>query len=226
MSIDTGRLSKITGYEFNNVQLLQQALTHRSVGGCNYERLEFLGDSILNFVIADEIFHRRPQLNEGDLSRLRASLVKGDRLAKIAAHSQLGDHVVLGPGEMKSGGHRRASILADTLEALFGAIYIDGGYEACRATILHLYAHALNELPAPDELKDPKTRLQEWLQARSQPLPVYTVDSVSGQSHAQTFDVICEIATLNKRTRGSGKSRRKAEQIAASAMLDLLTHAN
>jgi ribonuclease-3 len=216
------RLCQALGYAVRDTQLLAEALTHRSAAGRNNERLEFLGDAILNFVIAAELFRSYPQASEGELSRLRANLVKGDTLAKLARELVLGDYLRLGSGELKSGGFRRTSILADALEAIFGAVYLDSDFETCRGLILGLYRYRLAELPAVDELKDPKTRLQEYLQARQQALPVYNVLAVSGEAHAQSFTVECYIAGA-LRTIAVGTSRRKAEQEAARQALELIT---
>ena len=215
------KLCQALGYEFCNSQLLAEALTHRSATGRNNERLEFLGDAILNFVIAAELFKSYPQASEGELSRLRANLVKGDTLAKLARELVLGDYLYLGSGELKSGGFRRTSILADALEAIFGAVYLDSDFETCRRLILSLYRDRLAELPAVDELKDPKTRLQEYLQARQQALPIYNVLSISGEAHAQRFTVECHIAGA-LRTIAVGSSRRKAEQEAARQALQMM----
>lgn len=210
------------GHQFNDPGLLREALTHRSVGSRNYERLEFLGDGILNFVIAAELYHRFPRASEGDLSRLRATLVKGDRLAEVAKGLNLGDYLVLGSGELKSGGFRRVSILADALEAVFGAVYLDAGFDAGRRLILNLYGDLLSSLPDPAELKDPKTRLQEALQARGLPLPEYSVIHVSGAPHKQVFRVSCRLTGLDVVTEGAGSSRRKAEQDSAREALERL----
>lgn len=207
------------GYHFHNPELLSEALTHRSAGKCNNERMEFLGDSILNFVITDVLYKKYPDFNEGELSRLRASLVKGDRLAVIAAGVNLGEYLALGSGELKSGGFRRKSILADAFEAVLGAVFLDGGYEPCRQVILGLYREPLAAISSVDELKDPKTRLQEWLQSRRQPLPEYEVEAVSGEAHRQSFRVSCHIAFCDLTVFGEGKSRRKAEQVAAEMAL-------
>jgi ribonuclease-3 len=220
MNLSLARLCRILGYQFRQPQLLEEALTHRSFGGCNNERLEFLGDSILNLVIAAELFRSYPQASEGELSRLRASLVKGDTLAKLARDIGLGDYLRLGSGELKNGGFRRDSILSDALEAVFGAVYLDAGFEICRGLILRLYEDGLNRLPAIDELKDPKTRLQEYLQARQQALPVYSVLAVTGEAHAQSFTVECSVDEL--RTVATGTSRRRAEQEAARQALALM----
>lgn len=209
-------------YQFSDTSLLQAALTHRSAGNQNNERLEFLGDAVLGFVIAETLYTTYPDATEGELSRLRASLVKRESLADIARRLNLGEYLTLGSGELKSGGHRRESILADALEAILGAILLDGGYAACRACIQRLFAQPIEELPAAAQLKDPKTRLQEYLQARKLELPVYQVTAVQGKAHKQRFSILCTVATLDRTTTGEGTSRRKAEQAAAEAMLDLL----
>lgn len=212
------RLSKLVArleYEFSNQNLLTEALTHRSAAARNNERLEFLGDSILNFVIANELFHMYPDSPEGDLSRLRASLVKKEGLAEIAQDLELGEYLILGSGELKSGGHRRDSILADTVEAIFGAVYLDGDFDVCKQLILRLYRKQLENIPDVSQLKDPKTRLQELLQARKIALPVYRVIDIRGKAHQQTFVIACEIDALSLVTEGKAGSRRKAEQRAA-----------
>jgi ribonuclease-3 len=215
-------LQKRLGYRFNDATLLEQALTHRSAGSRNNERLEFLGDAILGGVIASELYHQFPSAKEGRLSRLRASLVRRESLADIAQALQLGDYLQLGAGERRSGGHRRNSIMSDALEALLGAIYLDGGYEPCRECILGLFVGKLDSLADSTVLKDPKTRLQEFLQAQRKALPAYTVLEVSGQSHAQLFRVECSVADTGSST-GEGSSRRQAEQVAAENMLTQLT---
>jgi ribonuclease-3 len=217
-------IQKQIGYSFNDVGLLKQALTHRSAGKLNNERLEFLGDGILNFVIAEEIFNRYPDSPEGDLSRLRAHLVKGDTLSKLSAKLGLGDNLILGPGELKSGGFRRSSILADALEAIFGAVYIDGGFSSCKQLILALYKELLSSLADLSELKDPKTRLQELLQAKQLPLPEYNVIDITGKSHKQTFKVSCVVPSAECEVIGTGSSRRKAEQDAATQLLEQLSN--
>jgi len=217
-------LERTLGYTFSERPLLEMALTHRSVGRHNNERLEFLGDSILSLVISKELFTRFPEADEGRLSRLRAALVKGDTLAEIARGLELGSYLQLGSGELKSGGFRRESILADALEAIIGAIYLDAGIEAAERLILRLFAPRLEQARTLRTLKDPKTRLQEWLQARRLPLPDYTVVSTGGQAHAQTFTVACRVEGIADTVRGSGGSRRKAEQAAASAALKRLGH--
>lgn len=199
-----------------------QALTHRSAARRNLERLEFLGDAVLDFVISEIVYRLHTDADEGELSRLRASLVRDSTLAEIASEIELGSHLILGPGEKKSGGHRRASILADSLEAIFGAIYLDAGFEAAEAVISRLFAGRAQELPEPDALKDPKTRLQERLQGDGYALPDYTTVKVSGKAHRQVFDVSCSIAELDLVTRGQAMTRRDAEQEAASKMLEAL----
>ncbi|AUB78584.1 ribonuclease III [Spiribacter sp. 1M153] len=207
------------GRAFEDPALLDQAVTHRSAEGPNNERLEFLGDSILNFVIAAEVFERRPELHEGELSRLRAALVNKNALAAIARGIDLGAHIVLGSGELKTGGSRRDSILADGLEAVIGAVYLDGGYEAGRQVILQLFEAHLSRLPDMEALKDPKTRLQEYLQARHLELPTYQVDAVSGRAHQQTFRVGCHCESLQLTGEGTAGNRRQAEQAAADDLL-------
>lgn len=219
-------LQERLGYRFRRPELLEEALTHRSVTGPDNERLEFLGDGILNFVIADELYHCRPDATEGVLSRLRATLVNGRTLAEIGQRLELGPALRLGGGEMKSGGQRRKSILADAVEALFGAIYLDGGFAASRETILHLYQDLLASLPTEAELKDPKTRLQEYLQAGRRPLPRYEVLDVTGKAHDQTFRVACRLQDDPAVAEGEAGSRRKAEQRAAEQMLSRLEEQN
>lgn len=207
------------GCEFSDFTLAERALTHRSFEGPNNERLEFLGDSILNFIIAEELYQRFPRAQEGDLSRMRARLVKGETLADIAREHQLGDCLRLGPGELKSGGHRRESILADALEALIGAIYLDAGIERCRALVLAWYQQRLAQVVPGEVNKDAKTRLQEMLQGRGLPLPVYHLLDTRGEAHRQLFEVACEVPSLQARFIGSGGSRRAAEQAAAEAAI-------
>ncbi len=210
------------GYPFRDPALLDVALTHRSVGKGNYERLEFLGDALLNFVVAVLVFQAYPDADEGDLSRYRAALVSGRTLAEIATELGLGDQLRLGSGELKTGGFRRGSILADALEAVFGAIYIDGGPQAAQAVIQALFMDRVADLPEAQELKDPKTRLQEFLQGRGKPLPTYSVEDVSGEPHDHWFVASCEVAATGIRERGEGTSRRRAEQAAAQRVLDAL----
>jgi len=209
-------------YRFDDPQLLRSALTHRSVGSVNNERLEFLGDSVLNTVVAMRLFVLHPEAQEGDLSRMRARLVRGTTLSEVASSIGLGREIRMGEGELKSGGFRRASILADAFEALLGAIFIDGGYDACRAVILRLFDPLIAALPAAEELKDAKTRLQEWLQARGRPLPDYSLQSEEGADHAKKFFVSCELTDDGTLAEASGRSRRKAEQAAAALLLDML----
>lgn len=216
---DLQELQRRLEYRFDEIGLLQEALTHRSAAECNNERLEFLGDAVLNCVIAHEVFHRRPQDSEGSLSRLRASLVNRSSLAEIARHLDLGKHLLLGGGELKSGGHRRDSILADTLEAVFGAAYLDSDFYAVAAMIAALYQSRLESLPAEGVLKDPKTRLQEELQSVRRPLPEYQVLDISGRAHHQIFRVECRLTDKDEKSVGEAGSRRQAEQQAAEAML-------
>lgn len=211
------------GYEPRELPLFRAALTHRSAAGPNNERLEFLGDSVLNLLIARALYVAFPAATEGDLSRLRARLVSREPLAEIAAELRIGDSLQLGSGELKSGGFRRQSILADALEALLGAIYLDGGLTAVEPVIAQLFSQRIAALPEPEALKDAKTRLQEYLQSRSLALPRYAVTGVEGEDHAQRFTVSCEVAALQLRTQGSGSSRRRAEQQAAEHMLQSIT---
>jgi len=209
-------------YRFTDPKLLHDALTHRSMGACNNERLEFLGDSVLNLVVSSRLFERHPGAQEGDLSRMRARLVRGISLAEVASGLGLGKHLHLGESELKSGGFRRASILADAFEALLGAIFLDGGFEACRAVILELFDPLIESLPDAGELKDPKTRLQEWLQARARPLPEYDLRREEGADHAKRFYVGCTLPDDETTVEAVGNSRRKAEQAGAKQMLQLL----
>jgi len=208
------------GYRFQEPTLLEEALTHRSASGPNNERLEFLGDAALNFVIAAELFALEKAAPEGDLSRLRASLVKGETLAGVARQLDLGSYLSLGSGELKSGGADRDSILADALEAILGAVYIDGGFPECRDLIRTLFAERLDARPRAGTLKDPKTRLQEYLQSRQLGLPVYHVLEETGEAHRRQFKVSCEIADVGLQAFGTGTSRRKAEQAAAASALE------
>lgn len=215
------RLLQRLGYSFRDRAWLDLALTHRSVSGSrNNERLEFLGDSILNFVVADFLYQRFPQEKEGRLSRLRAALVKQDTLASVARDLQLGDYLHLGAGELKSGGFRRDSILADTVEALLGAIYRDcGDMTVCAGRVQAWFGERLHLANEESAAKDSKSRLQEWLQGRHQPLPTYSVVDVSGEAHNQSFRVHCQVPGLGEVTVGEGPSRRHAEQEAAAAAL-------
>ena len=209
-------------YEFNDPLLLAQALTHRSAAVRNNERLEFLGDAVLDFVVSDIVYRYYPQSHEGELSRLRAALVKDSTLAEIGTELEVGNHLILGSGEKKSGGHRRQSIIADAMEALFGAIYLDQGYPAVQRVIDNLYQRRVQELPDAADLKDPKTRLQEHLQARGFDLPAYTTTRVTGKAHQQHFEVECRVNELDVAAAGEGGSRRDAEQEAASRLLAAL----
>ena len=215
-------LYKALHYRFDDTRLFAQALTHRSAHSLNNERLEFLGDAVLDFVISDAIFRLREEADEGDLSRLRASLVKDTSLAQIASELGLGEHLTLGSGERKTGGHRRASILADALEAIFGAVYLDSGFDAAKEMIERVFAERLEALPDASELRDSKTRLQEWLQARKLSLPLYELTNVTGKDHRQRFEVSCTVGELSQTTEGAASSRRKAEQQAAKHMLQVL----
>lgn len=210
------------GYQFHTPALLELALTHRSYGAHNNERLEFLGDSILNFIIGESLFQRFPEAREGQLSRLRSQMVKGETLAKIAREFELGECLILGEGEMKSGGHRRDSILADTLEALIGAIYQESGFVACHERVTTWYAPRLAALTLDTPAKDAKTRLQEFLQSRQQPLPEYAVVEVEGEAHAQMFTIECRVSLLQETTRARASNRREAEKQAAAEALRLL----
>nr|WP_305891432.1 ribonuclease III [Methylomonas sp. SURF-1] len=210
------------GLAFNDPQLFSMALTHRSVGSRNNERLEYLGDSVLGFVIAEQLYELFPDAGEGVLSRLRASLVNQSSLAELARQHNLGDYLILGSGELKSGGFRRDSILSDALEAIMGALLRDQGIDVCRQWILRLFADKLAALKVDDWNKDPKTRLQELMQASRKPLPVYELVGMSGADHAQTFEVKCSVAVTSETCNGVGISRKKAEQAAAENMLNLL----
>lgn len=222
MTADVNKLCAALEYHFSQSELLQRALSHRSIGSQNNERLEFLGDAILSYVISVELFRRFPEEDEGRLSRLRASLVKGDTLAQLARDLSLGDYLRLGPGEMKSGGFRRSSILADGFEAILGAIYLDSDIATVQQVILRLFAERLDGVNPQTALKDPKTRLQEFLQSRQRPLPLYEVTQIVGKAHAQTFTVRCQVEGLNEAVVAEGRSRRKAEQQAAQLILEKL----
>lgn len=211
-------LSKTLGYSFSDVALLKQALTHRSAHGASNERLEFLGDAVLDIVISEVLFHSLPDAPEGDLSRLRASLVRDTSLADIASDLGIGEHLFLGSGERKTGGHRRQSILADALEALFGAVYLDSDFDTAAELIRQVFAQKLEDLPHADDLRDPKTRLQEWLQAGGAAPPEYELVNVTGKAHQQRFEVRCLVPN-REATMGEGRSRRGAEQQAARRML-------
>ncbi len=206
-------------YRFKDTGLLREALTHRSAGPKNYERLEFLGDSALNLVISRRLFEKFPRADEGDLSRMRARIVRGRTLAEVATRLQLGKQLILGQGEMNSGGVRRSSILADALESLIGAILLDGGFVACEQAVAQMFYPLIDELPAVELLKDAKTRLQEWLQARGRPLPVYRLVKEEGADHAKRFHVACELDDGSVPVLAMASSRRQAEQLAAADCL-------
>jgi ribonuclease III len=221
MSIDS--LANCLGYQFKTPALLTQALTHRSFSGNNNERLEFLGDSVLNFIVAHQLYVRFLKLPEGDLSRLRAQLVKETTLSEIAFSLNIGDALKLGEGELKSAGWRRPSILADALEAIIGAVYSDGGFAAAEALVLKLYAERLDTIDPKVIDKDAKSQLQEFLQGKKIDLPDYSVVSIEGEAHAQTFKMECIIEKLNITTVGEGTSRRVAEQQAAQMALEKIS---
>ncbi len=215
-------LMRRINYQFNDASLCELALTHRSCGKKNNERLEFLGDSIVNFVIAEDLFKRFPEAKEGQLSRLRAQMVKGKTLAEIARDMCMGDYLRLGSGELKSGGCRRESILADSVESLIGAIYLDSDMQVVREHILQWFESRLNDLSLDQTMKDSKTRLQEYLQSRRLQLPEYQLENVEGEAHDQTFYIKCVICTLEEPTFGVANSRRQAEQESAKAALEQL----
>lgn len=212
---DLEQLQRRIGYQFKSQERLLLALTHRSFGHQNNERLEFLGDSIVNMVIAEHLFRRFPKAREGQLSRLRARMVKGVTLAEIGREFDLGQYLQLGSGELKSGGFRRDSILADAVESIIGAMYLDSDFITCQVQVLRWFDLRLQNLDLQDTQKDPKTRLQEYLQSRQFPLPLYDVLSVDGEAHSQTFHISCALPSLGRKTIGSGNSRRIAEQQAA-----------
>jgi ribonuclease-3 len=211
---------RLPGYDFVDPGLLAQALTHRSAASLHNERLEFLGDALVNLIVAEALYHHWPKADEGTLTRARAELVRESSLAAIARRLDLGTYLVLGPGEMKSGGHRRDSILADAVEAIIGAIHLDAGFEGCRAAILPWFDPLIAALPPPNKLgKDAKTRLQEWLQGRQKPLPVYRLIAETGDEHAKQFTVACTVSDPPVECEGEGSSRRAAEQSAAERVL-------
>ncbi|WP_127958863.1 ribonuclease III [Serratia microhaemolytica] len=216
------RLQRKLGYTFQQQELLLQALTHRSASSKHNERLEFLGDSILSFVIANTLYQRFPHVNEGDMSRMRATLVRGNTLAELAREFDLGECLRLGPGELKSGGFRRESILADTMEALIGGVLLDSDIQTVERLILTWYHSRLEQISPGDKQKDPKTRLQEFLQGRHLPLPNYLVVQVRGEAHDQEFTIHCQISGLEQPVVGIASSRRKAEQEAAKQALKKL----
>jgi ribonuclease III len=215
----TNVLIKKLNYEFANPDLLKTALTHRSRGSDHNERLEFLGDAVVNFVIAEILYHQFPRATEGELSRWRSTLVNRDTLAELAKEFELGHYLLLGPGELRSGGNERQSILSCAMEAIIGAVYLDGGFEAARRAISAWYEPLLQTLSSAGSHKDPKTLLQEYLQSRRLPLPVYIVERIEGEAHQQIFTVSCQVEGVAEKAFGKGTSRRRAEQDAAQAML-------
>lgn len=218
----SAELANVLGYPFQQPELLQLALTHRSCGGEHNERLEFLGDAVVNFVIAEILYHMFPKATEGDLSRWRAVLVNRDTLADLAKKFDIGPHLILGAGEIRSGGSERHSILSCAMEAIIGAVYLDGGYLATYERIADWYESLLQTLSTASSHKDPKTLLQEYLQRKRMPLPVYTVESTEGEAHQQVFVVSCAVQGVTEKPLGRGTSRRRAEQEAAQAMLGVL----
>jgi ribonuclease III len=215
-------LKKALDYEFRDVELLRQALTHRSAPGPNNERLEYLGDAVLDTVVSEVIFRLMPMAGEGVLSRIRSSLVKDTTLASLATELDIGEQLILGPGEKRTGVYRRSSVLADALEAIFGAVYLDAGFEEARSVIHKVYGERLLDLPESAAHRDPKSRLQELLQSKQVERPSYSVEAVTGQAHRQSFEVSCRIGSLDTTTIGRGRTRRQAEQEAATKMLALV----
>lgn len=215
-------MSEKIDYKFIDPEILRLALSHRSVGKDNNERLEFLGDSILGFIVAEELFKRFPESNEGALSRLRAGLVQKSTLAEVARELDLGTSLILGTGELKSGGANRESILADALEAVISAIYLDGGMEACQTKVIQWFNSRLESLNLESSVKDAKTRLQEYLQSRKKKLPRYEVSKVTGKDHQQSFSINCVVELLSEPALGKGNNRREAEQQAAENALKKL----
>ena len=224
MRQDPQRLSRQLGHAFADPQLLDDALTHRSAQARHNERLEFLGDAVLGFLVAEALWRRFPHATEGELSRLRARLVNRESLAGVAQALDLGQYLRLGAGELRSGGHARESILADAVEAVLAALYLDGGLEVARGVVDQLLGKRIAALSPADQGKDAKTRLQEWLQARRLALPVYEVLETSGEDHAQTFVVRCAVEALGRSSTAAGPNRRKAEQLAAERLLETLDH--
>lgn len=221
--VTTGAGHACGGHVFRDPALLERALTHRSAALLHNERLEFLGDALVGTIVAEALYGRWPKAAEGELTRARAELVRESSLAALARRLELGQRILLGPGEMKSGGHRRDSILADALEAVIAAIYLDAGFEACRAAVLPWFAEAIDALPPLHKLgKDAKTRLQEWLQGRQLPLPVYSLLAETGEDHAKLFRTECALSEPDVRREGEAASRRAAEQLAAEAVLRVI----
>ena len=219
------RLERKLGHTFVDEDLLKRAITHRSAGSRHNERLEFLGDSILSLVIAEALYHQFPDVSEGDMSRMRATLVREKTLAELAREFDLGEYLILGPGELKSGGFRRESILADALEALFGAVWLDAGCDAAHAVIARLYGDLVTAIDPGRPQKDAKTRLQEYLQGRRLPLPKYSLLSTEGEAHLQRFKVACDVDSIKLRTEAVAGSRRAAEQLAAECALERILNA-
>ncbi|MFQ5936870.1 MAG: ribonuclease III [Acidiferrobacterales bacterium] len=222
MNSALAKLIRQLNHEFTDPALLERALTHSSKSSDNNERLEFLGDSVLNFAISAALYERYPQISEGGLTRVRAGLVKKETLARLARQLELGEYLKLGVGEMKSGGFERDSILADALEAVFGAVFLDAGIDRARAVILGVYHDSLEKVTPATVAKDPKTQLQEYLQKRVLDTPTYNVIEVTGEAHRQSFRVECIVPGLARPVEGVGKNRRSAEQEAASRALELL----
>lgn len=222
MNEPLNRLEKQLGHIFSHKDFLNSALTHRSLGQNNNERLEYLGDALLGFIIAEALYRLHPEASEGELTRLRATLVKGETLARLARDLDLGKYLKLGSGELKSGGWRRNSILANTLEAVIGAIYLDAGLDICRARVMELFDGLLKISSPATLVKDPKTRLQEFLQAQQKTLPVYSVIREQGEAHNKVFTVECVISEMTIAVQASGRSKRSAEQAAAERALDAL----
>lgn len=216
------KLSSLLHYHFNDIDLLKLALTHRSIGANNNERLEYLGDSLVNLIIAEAAYRRHSKANEGELSRWRSSLVSGEALSEVGFDFDLGNYVYLGQGELKSGGHKRASIMACAVEAIIGAIYLDSDYETCKTTVLRWFESRLGKLSLENEYKDAKTQLQEFLQGRKMPLPIYTLIKTEGQAHEQVFTVQCTATDLDLKITATATTRRKAEKIAAQQLLEVL----
>ena len=219
---DYKKLLNKLAIKFDDLNLLKTALTHKSANHNHNERLEFLGDSILSFVITSELYEKNKNLREGDLSRLRSSLVRGTTLAEMSTQLGVGDYLILGSGELKSGGFRRLSILEDALEAIIGAYYLDQGFEACKQFILSLFKDKLANPPELNSLKDPKTRLQEYLQSNKMALPLYEIIKKEGKDHTQQFTVRCSVAALSVAKNAKSGSRKKAEQQAALAVFEQL----
>ncbi|GHB65770.1 ribonuclease 3 [Psychrosphaera saromensis] len=215
------QLAKLLGYQFNDESLLVQALTHRSFKGAHNERLEFVGDALLGMFVAEALYFAFPKATEGELTRMRSQLVKGQTLTEVAKEYDISSWLLLGPGEMKSGGFRRDSILEDAIESIIGAVYLDSDIEQCRTFVLRLLDERLKQVDPSNALKDPKTQLQEWLQSRKRPLPTYEVAGVSGQAHNQTFKISCTLDN-GKLLSATGTSRRKAEQAAARKALEVV----